>query len=137
MFCFIVHTILSFFLRIRKINLKHLIARWVNVGAKPADTSSGHRLADSNRCQWTNQVSIVIDWSIDVSSIVHALTDLDGLVRRFIFVSAASLCLFLRLVPVSLTQLLKMTSAPVVETSVANNSSFQNFSSGRSHRTNY
>ena len=40
MFCFIVCTILSFFLGMRKINLKHLIARWVNVGANSVGVNS-------------------------------------------------------------------------------------------------
>ena len=50
----------------------------------------------------------------------------DGPMGRFLCLQP--LCVFLRLVFISNTQFLRMTSAQVVETSVPNNSSFQNFS---------
>ena len=51
MFCFIVCTILSFFLSMRKVNLKHLIAGWVNVGANsPWGETGRHRLRHAHLC---------------------------------------------------------------------------------------
>ena len=56
MFCFIMRAILSFFLSMKKINLKHLIARWVDVGANSVGANSPWGKTSRDQLEYSGHV---------------------------------------------------------------------------------